>query len=139
MSKQTRDAYFAVAIGGASGALARLFLSELWPGTMWDIPVALVLINVLGSGLLAVVLVAGERVFAPNHPQHHMWRPFMATGVLGGFTTTSAFAGVTAEMIRSGNSSTALIFIALSVGLGLLAFHTFEKITINIVTVRGEE
>lgn len=111
---------------------------DLWIGTVWDIPIGLLLVNVLGSGLLAVALVAGERVFASNHPRHHVWRPFMATGVLGGFTTTSAFAGVTAEMIRSGNSWTAVLFIALSVSLSLLAFHVFEKITVNIVNVRGE-
>lgn len=139
MSKQTRDAYLVVAFGGALGACARAILMDLWPGTLWDIPIGLLLVNVLGSGLLAIVLVAGERVFVPLHPRHHLWRPFMATGVLGGFTTTSAFAGVTAEMIRSGNSATAVLFIALSVGLSLLAFHMFEKIAINIVNARGEE
>jgi CrcB protein len=138
MSKQTRDAYVAVALGGALGACARAIFMDLWLGTVWDIPISLLLVNVFGSGALAVVLVAGERVFMSGHARHHLWRPFMATGVLGGFTTTSAFAVISAEMIRSGNSVTALLFIVLSLCLSLLAFHLSEKITVNIVNARGE-
>ena len=138
MKTQTGEAYIAVALGGALGALARALFMDVWPYMVSGIPLDLLVVNILGSGLLAVVLVAGERVFVPTHPRHHLWRPFMATGVLGGFTTTSAFAGVTAELMYFGNSGQALMFVGLSVGLSLIAFHVFHAITVSIVKPRGE-
>ena len=138
MKTQTGEAYIAVALGGALGAIARALFVDVWPYTVAGMPLDLLVINILGSGLLAVVLVAGERVFVPTHPRHHLWRPFMATGVLGGFTTTSAFAGVAAELIYFDKPSQALMFVGLSVVLGLIAFHIFHTITLRIVKPRGE-
>lgn len=45
----------------------------------------------------------------------------MATGVLGGFTTFSAFSYESISLIRDGQTSQALVYIASSVILGLLA------------------
>lgn len=68
-----------VVAGGALGACARYGLAELFPG-IWTIAV----VNVLGSLLLGVVvtLLGTDR----------LWRLFLGTGVLGGFTTFSTFA-----------------------------------------------
>ncbi|NLE81921.1 MAG: CrcB family protein [Rhodococcus sp.] len=68
-----------VVAGGALGAYARFGLSELFPG-IWTIAV----VNVLGSLLLGVVVtVLGT---------DRLWRLFLGTGILGGFTTFSTFA-----------------------------------------------
>ena len=68
-----------VAVGGALGALGRYALTGLGPAR----PVTL-LINVVGS--FALGLLVGLR------PYGRWSRPFLGTGVLGGFTTFSALS-----------------------------------------------
>ena len=68
-----------VAAGGVLGSLSRYGLTVAHPGLLTTM-----LINVSGSFLLG--LLAGLR------PQSRWSRPFFGTGVLGGFTTMSAFA-----------------------------------------------
>ena len=74
-----------VALGGAVGAAARAAL--LWPGVFGEslaIPVTAA-VNVAGAGLLGLLVgVLGAR--------HPALRSFFGTGMLGGFTTFSAFA-----------------------------------------------
>jgi CrcB protein len=70
-----------------------------------------------------VVLVVGEFIGRPQHRAHRtnwvrLWRPFMATGVLGGFTTFSTFV---LELNRI-DAALALIYLITSVALGLSAF-----------------
>ena len=87
-----------------------------------DLPWGTLLANVLGSLALGVVLVAGERV--GSRRRHHtstlvvLWRPFLATGVLGGFTT---FSTLVLEVDHLPVSS-GLAYLAMSVGLGLGAY-----------------
>lgn len=68
-----------VVAGGALGACARYGLSELFPG-IWTIAV----VNVVGSLLLGII----ASMLGPDR----LWRLFLGTGVLGGFTTFSTFA-----------------------------------------------
>jgi CrcB protein len=101
-----------VAIGGAAGSMARYGAYRLWPagGSGW--PVATVTVNVLGSfaiGLLYMQLSA--------RPGAGFARLFWMTGVLGGFTTYSAFALETALL---GFSWMGMAYVAATV-LGCLA------------------
>ena len=48
-------------------------------------------------------------------------RPFLITGILGGFTTFSAFGLETLDLIRRGDPATAVLYVAASLVLGLLA------------------
>lgn len=93
MDRQTRHAYAVVALGSVIGASARALASSIWPAAT-----AVFVVNILGAGLLAIALVWGERSFGPHSRWHHLWRPFAATGVLGGFTTTSAWAVLSLEI-----------------------------------------
>lgn len=84
----------AVAVGGALGSLARWGIA-VWLGND-GFPVGTFVTNLFGCFALGIVLVAGEVIGRrPNaHHRHQpamvrLWRPFMATGVLGGFTTFS--------------------------------------------------
>lgn len=80
-----------VCAGGALGVTTRYLLTVL-AGEGATVPV-IALINVAGSLLLGVVAgVCGAR--------HARWRAFLGTGVLGGFTTYSAFAVQVAEALR---------------------------------------
>lgn len=77
-----------VAIGGAAGSMARYGVWRLWPSVPGGWPVPTLTVNLLGSftiGLLYIYIVA--RGGSPDHA-----RLFWMTGVLGGFTTYSAFA-----------------------------------------------
>ncbi|HET7809628.1 MAG TPA: CrcB family protein [Steroidobacteraceae bacterium] len=75
-----------VGAGGALGSMARYGAYRMWPAGGW--PVATITVNVIGSfaiGLLYMYIVS--RV-----PTADNARLFWMTGVLGGFTTYSAFA-----------------------------------------------
>lgn len=74
----------AVAVGGAVGALLRWLLDGGW-AQGWPWPT--LVINVLGCLLLGVLTVLASRFAMPG------WvKPGLGTGVLGGFTTFSAYA-----------------------------------------------
>ncbi|MGO0577932.1 FluC/FEX family fluoride channel [Ornithinimicrobium panacihumi] len=95
----------AVAVGGAVGAMLRwgleltLPLTDGWP---WATLVA----NVLGSALLAWLVVHDDR---RRHPR---WvRPALGTGLLGGFTTFSTYA----VQVASAGHSSPLVGLALLV------------------------
>lgn len=99
-----------VAVGGALGSLARYAVAEAMPHGRSSLPVATLLVNVVGCLLLG--LLVGARRFA-------RWlRPFLGTGVLGGFTTFSAFALETDRLLDRA-PAVALLYVALSLLLGL--------------------
>ncbi|MDT7571721.1 MAG: fluoride exporter [Actinomycetota bacterium] len=99
-----------VAAGGALGSLARYGVGIALPHGRGELPVATLLVNVVGALLLGV-LVAGR--------PHARWlRPFLGTGVLGGFTTFSAFALETDRLIDRA-PLLAASYVGLSVLLGL--------------------
>ena len=110
--------YVVVGIGGAFGALARYVIMELSGNTLGETATGLLLVNVSGCALLAVVLVIGEHRIAPEHHLHHLWRPAMATGVLGGFTSTSSFAVLSYEL----GGAHGVMYAVFSVAAGLAAF-----------------
>lgn len=101
-----------VALGGALGAVLRflLGLALMRPG----FPVGVLTANVAGSLLMGLAIVVLGRS-APG------WQPFVMTGVLGGFTTFSAFSLETVTLIERGEVGQAMLYVALSVGLSLAA------------------
>ena len=110
-------AYLAAALGGGLGALARWGVSEGLPRDPGGWPWATLLVNVLGCFLLGL-LIARVLDRSPASP----WlRPFLATGVLGGFTTWSAFAVETVQLADAGRSGAAASYVLASVAGGVLA------------------
>jgi CrcB protein len=78
-----------VAVGGALGAVARYGAAVLWPTARGAFPWTTFLVNVLGCALIGVLMA----VVAELRPRtHRLVRPFLGTGVLGGFTTFSTYA-----------------------------------------------
>ncbi|MBX3492735.1 MAG: fluoride efflux transporter CrcB [Parvibaculum sp.] len=103
---------FAVAIGGAIGASGRYLLNTqmlrlLGPNFPWGI----LTINIVGS--LAMGLLAGA--FALKYDLSSEMRSFLTTGILGGFTTFSAFSLDAANMIERGDIGLAGLYMAGSV------------------------
>jgi CrcB protein len=108
-------ALIAIAIGGAIGALGRAGLVEALPATRW--PVATLLANVVGTLLLAVL--AALIAFRPRLP--HWLHPLVAVGFCGSLTTFSAMQVEAVLLMRAGMSTDAVLYVATSVVLGLVA------------------
>jgi CrcB protein len=116
--------YAAVAAGGAIGASARWAISEAMPaGDVGSLPASTLAVNLAGCLLLGVFLAA-----AASSQRWARWRPFLAVGVLGGFTTYSAFAVESVELFEAGAEPTAVGYITVSILGGLLAVRLGEVI-----------
>jgi CrcB protein len=94
---------------GVNVAAARLFGAGFPAGTM--------IVNVVGS--FAMGLLAGWFVLRPGYSQE--FRLFLTTGLLGGFTTFSAFSLDAALLMERHAYVTALLYVAGSVIAGLAA------------------
>ena len=105
-----------VAAGGALGAVARYGVGRLLPATGWPWPTLTV--NLVGGLLMG--LLAGWLAFRGG-AQGETIRLFAAVGLLGGFTTFSAFSLETALMIEKRQFTLASGYVAASVVLSIAA------------------
>ncbi len=114
--------------GGALGAGARYLVyqhvTRLWGAAF---PWATLLINISGS-LLIGVLVA---ILLERLPDTTALRVFLITGILGGFTTFSAFSFEVVELIERAEVTYALLYVTGSVVLSVAACW------IGLVTTRA--
>lgn len=106
---------FAVALGGAIGALGRhtvgITVLAIWPHAGW---VGTLIVNVTGTFALAWFLASW--VDAPQ-----LVRLFFATGVLGAFTTYSTFTLDGLRLLQAGRLGAAVAYIVLTLVLSALA------------------
>jgi CrcB protein len=112
-----RVAYVLAALGGALGALARWGVATALPHSPSGWPWATLLVNLTGC-LLFGALVA---VLTTRSPEPPWARPFLAVGVLGGYTTYSAFAVETVGLAEAGEPLLAAGYVLVSVVGGVLA------------------
>jgi len=97
-----------VALGGALGAVLRYVMV-----TAIGAPLGTLAVNVLGSLAIGILFVwLGSR---------DGWQLFLMTGVLGGFTTFSAFSLDTLKLIQAGQNLPAAAYVLGSVALSLAA------------------
>lgn len=107
--------WLAIAIGGTLGCWLRygqtLTVQNLFGR---EFPTATLSINVIGSFLMGFLFFAtAERIdIAPAV------RLGILTGFLGGYTTFSTFSMETLQLVQQGANARALLYVALSVGLG---------------------
>lgn len=104
-----------VALGGAIGASAR-FLIGAGMGRSFGttgFPLAILMVNVAGSFLMGVFVVLLGRWGLPH------LTPFVLTGLLGGFTTFSAFSLETISLWERGLAGQAALYVVLSVILSV--------------------
>ena len=113
-----------VALGGAIGSVLRYQTGRgltHWLGaqTVTAFPWATLAVNVIGS--LAMGLLAG---YLARHGQGgEQWRLFLGVGLLGGFTTFSAFSLEMMVLAERGQAAQAFIYAAVSVLAGLSALY----------------
>jgi fluoride exporter len=109
-----------VFLGGALGSVARYLVATWAAASGPAFPRGTLIVNLVGSFLISIILEASLRTTAisPNA------RLFLATGVMGGFTTYSSFNYETLRLLDEGAIGTALLNLALTVvgclGAGLL-------------------
>jgi fluoride exporter len=113
----TLTPWILVATGGALGALMRyaavLAAAKLAPGFLF----ATMLVNILGSFLIGLVMARLTTLYAEP------LKLFLAVGVLGGFTTFSAFSWEALQMLQRGQLVMAAVYVLGSVGLSLIAVY----------------
>jgi len=107
-----------IAAGGATGALLRFWMSNgihAWLGR--GFPYGTMIVNIFGSlamGILYVLIVEKMEISAE-------WRAALIVGLLGAFTTFSAFSLETIHLLESSEFSKAGLNIFLSVSLCISA------------------
>ncbi|HEX4300861.1 MAG TPA: fluoride efflux transporter CrcB [Gammaproteobacteria bacterium] len=121
--------YVAVALGGAFGCCARLGVNQLVHERLGQaFPFATLIINVSGC------LVMGFLFFYTL--EHVSVSPALRlgiiTGVLGGFTTFSAFGIETLLLMEDGKLTQAALYVGLSVLLGIAAVFAGSAIARNL-------
>ncbi len=118
------DELVAVALGGVMGALARAAISvavpppdrAAWPWATF----ATNLIGCLALGLLLAWIDSRHPRWLDTRPRRaRLARPLLASGVLGGFTTFSAYSAEVVGLLDSGRAVSALSYAVLSAVLGV--------------------
>ncbi len=107
----------AIGAGSFIGGVLRYLLSQLIQiKAATHFPLHTLIVNIAGCFFIGIVF----GLFDKGQISHE-WKLFLATGVLGGFTTFSAFSNETIILFREGHTCHGLIYILASVLLGLLA------------------
>ena len=110
--------YVIVFIGGGIGAALRHGINVVafqWLGA--NFPYGTMFINIVGSLLMGLT----AEYFALKGGLPQSWRLFLATGILGGFTTFSAFSLEAALLYERGEWLGAGIYVVASVALAIAA------------------
>ena len=119
-------AYVLAALGGVLGALARAGIAELLPRHPGGWPWATLLVNLIGCLLLGALLA----VLAARRASGERIQVFLGTGVLGGFTTYSAFALEVTDLVGAGRPAVAAGYVAVSVLGGVLAVAAGVRVVV---------
>ena len=107
----------AVGLGGALGAIFRYLLGQIIPNLGSRFPIATFAVNLIGC--FAIGLVVGLAGKHSNIDPRVIL--FLQTGICGGFTTFSTFSLESLTLIEEGKIVIGILYIVLSVLLGLLA------------------
>ena len=120
----------AIALGGALGAVARHFISHwsvvaLGNGFPWGT----LTVNVVGCFALGVVVEVMALVWSPAAE----WRAFLTVGVLGAFTTFSAFALDISILHERGEMLQAILYVTVSVAGSIAAIFASMSLTRSVL------
>lgn len=120
----------AIALGGALGALGRWGVDRALPhDDPGAFPWSTVVVNVSGCLAIGVLLV----LVVERWSHRPLARPFLATGVLGGFTTFSTYAVDARGLLAEGHGAVALGYLLGSVVIGALAVLVGMRVTERVV------
>ena len=118
-----------IAMGGALGAVSRYLLGGWiggWAGA-WSggaLPLGNVAVNLIGSFLLGVLIELSALTWSPSEEM----RAFLVIGLLGGFTTFSAFSMEVMVLFERGRLDLAAVYAIGSVVLAIGGFFAGLKL-----------
>lgn len=113
-----------IGIGSFIGGVFRYLLSQfIQTKFVSSFPFGTLFVNIIGCFFIGLVFGLADKRNLTNE-----WRLFLSTGLIGGFTTFSAFSNETVTLFRDGQLWYASAYITASILFGLLA--TFIGISI---------
>jgi CrcB protein len=114
----------AVGLGGALGSILR-YLLGLVPLKQSDgLPVTTLAINVVGAFCIGLIAAAAAKR-SDFDPRLLL---FLKVGICGGFTTFSTFSYETGRLLQQGKTGVGILYVVLSVGLGLAAVLAAQQL-----------
>ncbi|WP_322754429.1 CrcB family protein [Frankia sp. Cas3] len=124
-----------IAVGGALGACTRYGVMLRWPTPPGAFPWAMLAVNTAGCALIGVLMV----VITEVRTAHPLVRPFVGTGVLGGFTTFSTYAVDAERLVNGGHAGTALAYLALTMVSALGAVWASVEVILYAIGYVGRK
>lgn len=113
-------------LGGALGALSRYGLGQCLSGVrVFSLPLGTLIINLAGCFLLGLLTgYASRHTSLPmlGQEQSRQLLLLLTVGFCGAFTTFSTFSGETIKAMEAGLLWQSLLYVFVSVGMGLLLF-----------------
>jgi fluoride exporter len=106
----------AVAVGGGIGSIVRYLLAAAFPAGR-GFPWAIFAVNVSGCLILGLLLVYLLEVWPPLR----FLRPFLAIGLIGGYTTFSTYAGGVMTLLTGHATAVATAYALSSIAAALVA------------------
>lgn len=113
-----------VGAGGCIGAVCRYLIGLIPLREGSAFPIKTFFINVLGCFLIGMIAACAAKNSAVN-PKLVL---FLKVGICGGFTTFSSFALETSDLLENGSTGVALLYIILSIAVGVLAVFAGQQI-----------
>lgn len=117
----------AVGAGGFIGAVLRYLIGLVHISETLIFPIKTFIINVIGC----IVIGAIALVTIKNVQMSSQMLLFLKVGLCGGFTTFSTFALETADLMKAGHTGAALMYVLLSVLVGIGVIFTIEYLSIK--------
>ena len=107
-----------IALGGGVGSFLRHIISSIIARNLGThFPFGTLSVNIIGSFAMGVII----EYFSRTLPHSNELRAFLTVGLLGGFTTFSAFSLDAISMFDRGSSAMAIAYIVASVMLSIFA------------------
>jgi fluoride exporter len=116
--------YLLVGLGGAIGSIVRVALEKVLPSVVLGIPVYILCVNVLGCLFIGLLTELLSLYWAVSVNMRY----FLVSGLLGGFTTFSAFALEFGVLFEKQEYGLAVLYATLSVVLSVIFFFVGIKI-----------
>lgn len=113
-----------VGIGGFIGAVCRYLIGLIPLKEAYTFPIKTFIINIIGSFIIGIIAALALKNSSLN-PKAVL---FLKVGFCGGFTTFSSFALETSNLMENGNIHIALLYVILSIVVGVIAVFAGQAI-----------